>query len=152
MLGFTDLMPGCWLEVGQENRDYSSRGSAAPTTRHTLYPQKLALNTPTSGGRSVGIVRSRAQATECVCMCVLSAWLASWILQTLWHYAHIMRAKVDEYRTCMSSLHNKQLHHSCKASTYELHYQKMLSPWISTLKWTQRTENMSISCHKNAVQ
>jgi hypothetical protein len=29
-----------------------------------LYPQKLALTSPTSGGRSVGIVRSRTQATE----------------------------------------------------------------------------------------
>jgi hypothetical protein len=30
----------------------------------TLYPQKLALTSPTSGGRSVGIVRSRTKATE----------------------------------------------------------------------------------------
>jgi hypothetical protein len=30
----------------------------------SLYPQKLALTSPTSGGRSVGIVRSRTQATE----------------------------------------------------------------------------------------
>jgi hypothetical protein len=29
-----------------------------------LNPQKLALTSPTSGGRSVGIVRSRTQATE----------------------------------------------------------------------------------------
>jgi hypothetical protein len=32
-----------------------------------LYPQKLALNSPTSGGRSVGIVLSRTQAPEFVC-------------------------------------------------------------------------------------
>jgi hypothetical protein len=37
--------------------------------RHTdhvapLYPQKLALTLQTSGGRSVGIVHSRAQAME----------------------------------------------------------------------------------------
>jgi len=31
-----------------------------------LYPQKLALTSPTGGGRSVGIVRSRAKATELV--------------------------------------------------------------------------------------
>jgi hypothetical protein len=30
----------------------------------TLYPQKLALNSPKSGGRSVGIVRLRTKATE----------------------------------------------------------------------------------------
>ena len=29
-----------------------------------LYPQKLALPSPTGGGRSVGIVRSRTKATE----------------------------------------------------------------------------------------
>jgi hypothetical protein len=40
-----------------ENRDYG----ATP-----LYPQKLALTSPTSGGRSVGIVRLRAQAREFV--------------------------------------------------------------------------------------
>jgi hypothetical protein len=29
-----------------------------------LYPQKLALTSPTSGSRSVGLVRSRTKATE----------------------------------------------------------------------------------------
>jgi hypothetical protein len=29
-----------------------------------LYPQKLAITSPTSGGRSVGIVRSRTQTME----------------------------------------------------------------------------------------
>jgi hypothetical protein len=31
-----------------------------------LYPQKVALTSPTGGGRSVGIVRSRTKATELV--------------------------------------------------------------------------------------
>jgi hypothetical protein len=31
-----------------------------------LHPQKLALTSPKSGGRSVGIVRSRTKATELV--------------------------------------------------------------------------------------
>jgi hypothetical protein len=31
-----------------------------------LYPQKLALNSPTSGGLSVGVVRSRTKATELI--------------------------------------------------------------------------------------
>jgi hypothetical protein len=30
----------------------------------TLYPHKLAITSPTSGGRSVGIVRSRTQTVE----------------------------------------------------------------------------------------
>jgi hypothetical protein len=47
---------------GLENRDYGRKGSAALTMWHS--PQKLALTSPTSGSRSVGIVRSRTQATE----------------------------------------------------------------------------------------
>jgi hypothetical protein len=35
----------------------------------TLYPQRLALTSPTSGGHSVGIVRSRTKATETVSFC-----------------------------------------------------------------------------------
>jgi hypothetical protein len=34
--------------------------------RRTLYPQKLALTSPISGGLSVGIVRSRTEPTEFV--------------------------------------------------------------------------------------
>jgi hypothetical protein len=37
----------------------------------SLYPQKLALTSPTGSGRSVSIVRSRTQATEFVCFVVL---------------------------------------------------------------------------------
>ena len=36
-----------------------------------LYPQKLALTSPTGGGRSVGIVRSRTKATEFFISCTL---------------------------------------------------------------------------------
>jgi hypothetical protein len=52
-----------------EIRAYCNRGSAALTTRYPLYPQKLALTSPTSGCHSVGIVCSRTQATEFVCLC-----------------------------------------------------------------------------------
>jgi hypothetical protein len=34
--------------------------------RDALYPRKLALTSPTSGGRSVGIVRSLTKATELI--------------------------------------------------------------------------------------
>jgi hypothetical protein len=44
---------------GLESQKYGRRDpSPSP-----LYPQKLALTSPTSGGRSVGIVRSQTQAT-----------------------------------------------------------------------------------------
>jgi hypothetical protein len=41
---------------GLENQEYCPRS--------TLYPQKVALTSPTRGCRSVGIVRSRTHATE----------------------------------------------------------------------------------------
>jgi hypothetical protein len=46
-----------------ESRDYCPRGPSR-WPRCTLYPQKLALTSPTSGGRSAGIVRSLTQATD----------------------------------------------------------------------------------------
>jgi hypothetical protein len=45
---------------GHENR-ISGRGDPLRWPRDTLYPQKLALTSPTSGGRSVGIVRLRTK-------------------------------------------------------------------------------------------
>jgi hypothetical protein len=55
---------------GLGNRGYSLRGSAALTTLHRYYPQKLALTSPTSGVCSVGIVRSRTHTTLLVCRIV----------------------------------------------------------------------------------
>jgi hypothetical protein len=49
----------------QENREYGRIGPSR-WPRDTLYSQKLALIWETSGGRSVGIVRSRTKATELV--------------------------------------------------------------------------------------
>jgi hypothetical protein len=57
-----------------ENREYGGRDSSR-WPRGTLYPQKLATTSPTSGGRSVGIVRSRTQTTEFVLVCLFfSRW------------------------------------------------------------------------------
>jgi hypothetical protein len=46
---------------GLENRDYGLRGSVVLTMRH---PSIRRVTSTTSGGRSVGIVRSRTKATE----------------------------------------------------------------------------------------
>jgi hypothetical protein len=46
-----------------ENREYGRRDPPR-WPRGTLYPQKLALTSPTSGGLSVGIVRSRTQTMD----------------------------------------------------------------------------------------
>jgi hypothetical protein len=54
-----------------ENREYGRRDSSR-RPRGNLNPQKLALTSPTSGGRSVGIVRSRTKATEFVFLLLLT--------------------------------------------------------------------------------
>jgi hypothetical protein len=54
---------------GLENREYGRRDPLR-WPRGTLYPQKLALTSPTKGGRSVGIVRLRTNATDFVCLFV----------------------------------------------------------------------------------
>jgi hypothetical protein len=48
---------------GLENRQ-NGRRDPSRLPCGTLYPQMLALTSPTSGGRSVGIVRSRTKVTE----------------------------------------------------------------------------------------
>jgi hypothetical protein len=48
---------------GLENWNYGYRDPSR-WPHGTLYPQKLALSSPTSGGCLVGIVRSRTRATE----------------------------------------------------------------------------------------
>jgi hypothetical protein len=55
------------LVVGLESREYGRRD---PYANHMAppNPQKLALTSSTSSGRSVSIVRSRTQATEFVCL------------------------------------------------------------------------------------
>jgi hypothetical protein len=58
---------------GLEIREYDRRDPSR-WPRGTLYKQQLALTSPTSGGRSVGIVRSRIQATE-LCIFISAAWV-----------------------------------------------------------------------------
>jgi hypothetical protein len=72
---------------GLENRDYVRRD---PTSlpRGTLYPQTLALTSPTSGGSSVGIVRSRTQAKEFREVCKQSnhvPWISARVCSSLNH-------------------------------------------------------------------
>jgi hypothetical protein len=50
---------------GLENREYG-RGDPLRWPRDILYPQNLALSSPSSCGRSVGIVRLQTKATESV--------------------------------------------------------------------------------------
>jgi hypothetical protein len=54
-----------WKSSGSclENREYGRRDPSR-WLRGTLYPQKFAITSPTDGGRSVGVIRSRTQTME----------------------------------------------------------------------------------------
>jgi hypothetical protein len=54
-----EMVKGTGLEIREYGRKDPSRWPCG-----TPYPQKLALTSSTSDGRSVGIVRSRTQAPE----------------------------------------------------------------------------------------
>jgi hypothetical protein len=58
-----ELLGRKYSSFGLENREYGRRDPSR-LPHGTLYPQKLALTSLTSGGRPVGIVRLRIQATE----------------------------------------------------------------------------------------
>jgi hypothetical protein len=58
---------------GLECREYGRRDSSR-WPNGILYPQNLALTSPTSGGHSVGIFRSRTQATEVDCSSLITLW------------------------------------------------------------------------------
>jgi hypothetical protein len=55
-----------WKSSGSGSRKPRINGREDPLRwpRDTLYPQKLALTSPTSGSRSAGIVRLRTKGTE----------------------------------------------------------------------------------------
>jgi hypothetical protein len=57
---------------GLESREYGRRDPSR-WPRGTLYPQKLELTSPTSGGRSVGIVRLRTHAKEFRLVCCINS-------------------------------------------------------------------------------
>jgi hypothetical protein len=77
-----------------EHREYG-RGDPSRWPRGTLYPQKLALTSPTSGGRSVGIVHSRTQAREFNC-----SFIPTTGRRGLWHVtcrrSHIVQTIVSQ--------------------------------------------------------
>jgi hypothetical protein len=59
-VGTIEKVLGRKSSFGLENRDYDRKDPRADQVT-PLYLQKLALTSPTNGGRSVGIVRSRTQ-------------------------------------------------------------------------------------------
>jgi hypothetical protein len=85
-----------WRKSGGSNLENPEYGRRGPLCwpRKTLYPQKLALTSPTSSGHSVGIISSRTKATAFVILytslpvpSTYSFLHILWsCLQLIWHY------------------------------------------------------------------
>jgi hypothetical protein len=104
----TEMLPGIFLGVNRGR--HVNMKTSPPSVRRlskqcgifmcesrwprgTLYPQKLAPTSLISGGLSVGIVRSRTQATEFSFSVVWMIFVnnqAIYIFLTLWEYYKIM--------------------------------------------------------------
>jgi hypothetical protein len=68
-----------------EHQEYSRRDPALWPC-DTLYPQKLAITSPTSGGRSVGLVRSRTKATVIIIIIIIIIIITYYYL--LYYFSH----------------------------------------------------------------
>jgi hypothetical protein len=69
-------------------------GSTAHTTRHPLYPLNLALTSPTSRCRSVGIVQSRIKATELLVIMYSHRFTMMYLLE---HCQNLKSVPSEEY-------------------------------------------------------
>jgi hypothetical protein len=71
---------------GLENWEYGC-GDPLRWPLDTLYPQKLALTSPTWGGCSVGLVRLRTKTTQYVCVCLfVFVYIHSMYGKALWSW------------------------------------------------------------------
>jgi hypothetical protein len=77
------------LEWKSSGSEINGRGKSLRWPRATLYPLKLALSSPTSGGRSVGVVCLRTKATEFVCYEADCSPLCSTKVKNTWSYTSI---------------------------------------------------------------
>jgi len=73
-----------------------------------LYPQKLALTSPTGGGRSVSIVRSRTKATEFRLLLLTATGLYP-VAVVISHVNKNMKLVTDKFRFKSGGLHEKHV-------------------------------------------
>jgi hypothetical protein len=69
------------VAVPVKKTEINDRGNPLRWPRNNLYPQKVGTTLPTSGGRSVGIVRSRTKATEISLVFVLDSEPFAFLIQ-----------------------------------------------------------------------
>jgi hypothetical protein len=127
---------------GLESREYRRRDPSR-WPRGFLYPQNLALTSPISSGRSVGIVRSRTQATEFLIAyknaritlrhglnsCWYRTYWKNWIiLVSLLAYTSTLKWRYSRSKTSVKLYPSVQGHMSLD------------NPFHNHCKWVQETE------------
>jgi hypothetical protein len=129
---------------GLEIRKYD-RGDPLSWPRDTLYSQTLALISPTRGGRSAGIVRSRTKATELLLLLLFVVcssavvWVPSY--RSVNHKGQITAELIDLFRQSTSGIEVAKVLHYLRAS---------LSASVLHYSWAlyneQSTAVMSLLC------
>jgi hypothetical protein len=92
-------------DSGLESRDYGRR-ELQPWPRDTLYPQKLALNSSTSGGRSIGIVSSRTKATSYYLL-LTALGNQYWVLERSYNMDIGQQSTTSQHRQCKHVTHDE---------------------------------------------
>jgi hypothetical protein len=97
--------------------EINGRGNPLRWPRDTIYPQKLALTSPTSGGHSVGIVRLRVKATE-----------FGFSLTIMWHFDRRSNATNWMFNAIARAWENSRQVHNAWA-----HFRVAFRKWVWTL-------------------
>jgi hypothetical protein len=98
-----------------QNREYGRR-DLSHWPRGTLYPQKLAITSPTSGSRSVDIVRSQTQTIEFsfsfYVWLLMSVFVSGvyWIDNSFQYNLYIATVKIISDQVIQSSKNSEQLY------------------------------------------
>ena len=113
-----------------------------------LHPQKLALTSPTGGGRSVGIVRVRTKATEFVCC------YGGEISFTQCWWACVQMVKNHVYRMCFpvclwqysvraESVHARSVWHSASTTGKKIQHRRTKNgPRPTAPHWHEPTQHV----------
>jgi hypothetical protein len=89
-----------WKSICSGSRKPRLKAMRIRCAEHILHPQKLALTSPTSGGRLVGIVRLRSKDTEFSFLITEYFWFLSPVIR----FEHLMGRSHAFTETCLNLL------------------------------------------------
>jgi hypothetical protein len=127
---------------GLESREYGRRDPSR-WPRGTLYPQKLAVTSPTNSGRSVGIVRSRTKATE---FRSFLQWKNPRMLDSAFGPLHSLYYDKFALRTCFLSDFPWRQRHPFPPKRQQRRHTAWRDPRAAVRVWNQWSSRLCVWC------